>query len=58
MKVFAIGDTVRFGATRRMRVTATRDNYSALVSQQLTLLGPRGGIARAFVYRSGRILMR
>lgn len=53
-----VGHRIRFGASRVMTVTGVFDYGDGLVKQRLTLVGPRGGIATAFVFKDGRIRMQ
>lgn len=53
-----VGATIRFGVSRRMRVVAAVPYGSGHVVQKLTLQGPRGGVATAYVFADGRIRMQ
>lgn len=53
-----IGAVIRFGASRRMEVTAAVPYGTGHVVQKLTLRGARGGIATAFVFADGRIRLQ
>ena len=58
MKTINIGDTITFGATRKMEVVSVKNVDYTQIAQVITVKGSRGAVAVADVYKSGRIFLR
>lgn len=57
MKTLKIGQTIIFGATRKMKIDRIIEINNNLIQSKLYLTGIRGGKASAFLYKSGNIRM-